>query len=161
MPQDFPLELSRQFFEQTYKFLNERYSGEQNVVSAYVHMDEKTPHMHYAFVPVVHDKKKNKEIANDIVLLRNGDPSVSIHSVYVKATRKKREAQQPIKPSRGLEGKVKSSLKSFAALVNDFPEKSDGIYIYDTMIEWAKEKRAKLKQSKQSKGKSKKSSSKK
>ena len=36
--------------------MNERY-GKENVISAYVHFDEVTPHMHY-FVPVVEDKKK-------------------------------------------------------------------------------------------------------
>jgi len=46
------------FFTETYKFLNERY-GRENVISAYVHLDETTPHIHYAFVPVVMDKKKN------------------------------------------------------------------------------------------------------
>lgn len=45
------------FFRETYKFLSERY-GRDNVVSAYVHMDETTPHIHFAFVPVVTDKKK-------------------------------------------------------------------------------------------------------
>lgn len=44
------------FFKEAYKFLNDRY-GKENVISAYVHMDEVTPHMHYAFVPVVEDKK--------------------------------------------------------------------------------------------------------
>lgn len=44
------------FFKEAYKFLNDRY-GKENVISAYVHMDETTPHMHYAFVPVVQDKK--------------------------------------------------------------------------------------------------------
>lgn len=45
------------FFRETYNFLNERY-GKENVVSAYVHLDEVTPHMHYAFIPVVEDKKR-------------------------------------------------------------------------------------------------------
>lgn len=45
------------FFSECYKFLNDRY-GKENVISAYVHMDETTPHIHYAFVPVVIDKKK-------------------------------------------------------------------------------------------------------
>lgn len=52
--------MEREFFAQAYKFLTERY-GEQNTISAYVHMDETTPHMHYAFVPVVTDKKTGKE----------------------------------------------------------------------------------------------------
>lgn len=59
-PKDLPAEDNRQFFEESYKFLSARYGGEQNVVSAYVHMDEKQPHLHFAFVPVVMDKKKNE-----------------------------------------------------------------------------------------------------
>ena len=47
----------RAFFAETYRFLSERY-GKENVVSAYVHKDENQPHMHYAFVPVVEDKKR-------------------------------------------------------------------------------------------------------
>lgn len=62
LPKDFK-ELNegreREFFEGTYKFLEERY-GKDNVVSSYVHMDETTPHMHFCFVPVVYDKKKEK-----------------------------------------------------------------------------------------------------
>lgn len=52
--------IERLFFERTYSFLCDRY-GEQNVVSAYVHKDEKTPHMHFAFVPVTEDKKRGGE----------------------------------------------------------------------------------------------------
>ncbi len=53
----------REFFEKTYEFLKNRYGGEKNVVSAYVHMDETTPHMHFAFVPVVPDKKKGLKVS--------------------------------------------------------------------------------------------------
>lgn len=45
------------FFRASYDFLERRY-GRENVVSAYVHMDEKTPHLHFAFIPVTEDKKK-------------------------------------------------------------------------------------------------------
>jgi len=51
----------RIFFEKTYDFLTDRYGGEQNVLSANVHNDETTPHMHFAFVPVVWDEKKQYE----------------------------------------------------------------------------------------------------
>lgn len=44
------------FFKTCYEYLADRY-GEQNVVSAYVHMDEQTPHMHFVFVPVAPDPK--------------------------------------------------------------------------------------------------------
>lgn len=39
--------------------------GEQYIVSAKVHLDELTPHMHIVFVPVVHklDKKSGKQIS--------------------------------------------------------------------------------------------------
>lgn len=51
----------RDFFEKIYEFLANRYGGEKNVLSANVHMDETTPHMHFAFMPVVWDKKKQRE----------------------------------------------------------------------------------------------------
>lgn len=51
-PEELPL-----FFSECYKFLTERY-GKENVITAPVHMDETSPHIHYAFVPVVTDKKK-------------------------------------------------------------------------------------------------------
>jgi len=51
------------FFNEAYKFLNDKYGNgtDKNVMSAYVHMDETTPHLHYAFVPVVWDEKKQRE----------------------------------------------------------------------------------------------------
>lgn len=48
------------FFQESYNFLKNKY-GEKNIVSAYVHKDEVTPHMHFCFIPVVIDKKKNIE----------------------------------------------------------------------------------------------------
>ena len=53
-------QVERMFFERVYRFLADRY-GEQNVISAYVHRDETTPHMHFAFVPVTEDKKRGGE----------------------------------------------------------------------------------------------------
>lgn len=47
------------FFKETYKFLENKY-GKDNVVAGYVHMDETTPHMHFAFIPTVWDNKKQK-----------------------------------------------------------------------------------------------------
>lgn len=42
------------FFKDSYNFLADRY-GKENVISATVHLDEKTPHMHFNFVPVTAD----------------------------------------------------------------------------------------------------------
>ena len=40
------------FFKASYDFLENRY-GKENVVSAYCHFDESTPHLHFCFIPVV------------------------------------------------------------------------------------------------------------
>ncbi len=48
------------FFEATTNFLNDRY-GQENAVAAVVHYDETTPHLHFAFVPVVFDAKKARD----------------------------------------------------------------------------------------------------
>ena len=53
-------EETKRFFETAYKFVSEyKDLGEQYIMSAKVHMDEQTPHMHLVFLPVVHttDKK--------------------------------------------------------------------------------------------------------
>lgn len=47
------------FFKSAYDFFVKRYGGEQNVISSYVHCDESTDHMHFAFIPIVYDKKKD------------------------------------------------------------------------------------------------------
>lgn len=49
----------KRFFKAGYRFMERRY-GRDNVISAYVHMDEPNskPHMHFAFVPVLHDLEK-------------------------------------------------------------------------------------------------------
>lgn len=47
-------EKTEQFFKDSYKFLCDRY-GKENVISATIHMDERTPHMHFNFVPVTED----------------------------------------------------------------------------------------------------------
>lgn len=62
----------REFFEKTYDFLADRYGGEKNVISAQVHNDETTPHLHFAFIPVVWDEKKQREkVSAKEVLNRN------------------------------------------------------------------------------------------
>lgn len=55
-------EETKRFFETAYKFVEEyKHLGEQYIISAKVHRDEQTPHMHLIFLPVVHttDKKGN------------------------------------------------------------------------------------------------------
>lgn len=55
-------EETKRYFETAYQFVAEyKNLGEQYIMSAKVHMDEETPHMHLIFLPVVHtqDKKGN------------------------------------------------------------------------------------------------------
>ena len=55
---------TRRFFETAYKFVCEyKNLGEQYILSAKVHNDEDTPHLHLVFLPVVHTKDKK---GNDI-----------------------------------------------------------------------------------------------
>lgn len=57
-PKTLPATQHERFFQLTYDFLVERYGSRSGLsesvcVSAYVHHDETTPHMHFAFLPVV------------------------------------------------------------------------------------------------------------
>lgn len=56
-----PAERQREFFKDSYEFLKDRY-GEKNVVSATVHTDEKTPHMHFYFVPECDGRLSAKDL---------------------------------------------------------------------------------------------------
>ena len=53
-----PPEEQRRFFEESRDFLA-RFVGQENVISAMIHMDEKTPHMHFLHVPVTPDGRLN------------------------------------------------------------------------------------------------------
>ena len=55
---------TKRFFETSYQFVTEyKNLGEQYILSAKIHMDEETPHMHLVYIPVVHTKDKK---GNDI-----------------------------------------------------------------------------------------------
>lgn len=71
------------FFKESYKFLEDKY-GKDNIISSWVHLDETTPHMHFAFVPVVTDRKRGdlKVSANDLITrnhLRSFHPQLENH----------------------------------------------------------------------------------
>lgn len=50
-----------QFFKDSLKFVENRY-GKENIVSANIHFDEKTPHMHINFVPIIDNRLSAKDI---------------------------------------------------------------------------------------------------
>ena len=61
--QDKKLPEVRRYFEEALRFL-EQYQAKETIISAVVHMDEKTPHMHLSFVPLTLDDRLS---AKDIV----------------------------------------------------------------------------------------------
>ena len=51
---------TKRYFETAYRFVSKyKNLGEKYIISAQVHMDEETPHMHIVFLPVVHTTDKN------------------------------------------------------------------------------------------------------
>lgn len=46
-----PQEKQQAFFRQSLDFIANRY-GKENILSAVIHMDEKTPHMHVDLTPI-------------------------------------------------------------------------------------------------------------
>lgn len=52
---------TQRYFKTAYDFVCNK-CGEQNIISAVVHMDEITPHMHLTYIPVVKGLKKGKEV---------------------------------------------------------------------------------------------------
>ena len=60
LPQDLDPSKTDDFFWETTSHLHEKY-GEHNCIGAWVHLDETTPHLHYAFVPVVEDNNPQHE----------------------------------------------------------------------------------------------------
>ena len=68
---------TRRFFEEAAAYLTD-FVGKENVISAMVHMDEKTPHMHFLHVPVTPDGR------------------LSANSIYTRASLKKLQTDLPI-----------------------------------------------------------------
>ena len=58
------LEETKRYFKESYKFVCDyKNLGEKYIVSAAVHLDETTPHMHLIYIPVIHTKdKEGKDI---------------------------------------------------------------------------------------------------
>lgn len=67
LPTDEAPENAREFFAAAYKSLCKQFQKKNNIVGAWVHMDEAQPHMHFTFLPIV-DKtmKKNPEVKEGI-----------------------------------------------------------------------------------------------
>ena len=61
------LEETKRYFRESYKFVcNYKNLGEKYIVSAVVHLDETTPHMHLIYIPVIHTKDKEGNLIDKI-----------------------------------------------------------------------------------------------
>lgn len=56
-------EEQREYFQRAYQFMEEKI-GKENIISAVIHLDEATPHMHLCFVPITKD---NRLSSKDII----------------------------------------------------------------------------------------------
>ena len=58
---------TKKYFEECFKFMTEyKEIGKENILSAVVHLDEETPHMHLVYIPVVNSKDKKGNIIRKI-----------------------------------------------------------------------------------------------
>lgn len=57
---DIPPEIKK-YFNDTLKFVKD-YIGSENVISATLHFDETSPHMHVDYIPIISGKKKRKDV---------------------------------------------------------------------------------------------------
>lgn len=125
------------YFKYTYEFLKDRY-GEKNIISATVHFDETTPHMHFNFVPITSDGKLSaKDIVTRIELKKIQDELprfLQSKGFDIKRGREYSEAKhmqpedykkQQIQELKELENKleyVKKLFKGFEKPLNSFNE---------------------------------------
>ncbi len=58
---------TERYFKECYDFISSyKNLGEENILSAVVHLDEESPHMHLVYIPVVNTKDKNGNVIKKI-----------------------------------------------------------------------------------------------
>ena len=58
--EDIPLEI-KNYFNDALLFV-QKYIGRENILSATIHFDETSPHMHVDYIPIISGKKKRKDV---------------------------------------------------------------------------------------------------
>ncbi|WP_195762800.1 plasmid recombination protein [Eggerthella guodeyinii] len=74
LPEGFPEDREREFFEAAYSFLMGEVGGEGNMISAWVHMDESTPHLHFLFLPLVLVERTQADKSRPLLDPETGSP---------------------------------------------------------------------------------------
>ena len=123
------LEQEKAYFQKAYEFVKEKY-GEQNIISAEVHKDETTPHLHINFIPVtkdnrlsaksLFDKKSLKQLQDDFYsqvsrefgLDRGG---VEEHQKNIdKVTYKREKVKKDLEEINKLEQDIQSKIEHYS-----------------------------------------------
>ena len=82
------LKIWKRYFDECYKFIcNYKNLGERNIISAAVHLDETTPHMHLTFIPVIHTKDEQGNEVDKICardFCRGRDSYSKLHRIIDK-----------------------------------------------------------------------------
>lgn len=82
----------KSFFKDSFEFIKEVYDY-KNIISATVHLDEKTPHMHVNFIPITNDNRLSAKT------LLNRDHLRNLHDMFYKKVGKKYNLERGIKGS--------------------------------------------------------------
>lgn len=88
LPTDEPPENARAFFEAAYKSLIKQYQKKNNIVGAWVHLDEAQPHMHFAFLPIIDRTIKKDPTVKESISTKAYFPSKSSLQQMHKVTEK-------------------------------------------------------------------------
>ncbi len=121
-------ETEKEYFNKAYEFVKNKY-GENNIISAEVHKDETTPHLHINFIPVTADERLSaKELFSKVSLKKLQD---EFHHQVSKQFGLERggleEHQKNIDKVTFKKEKVKNELEEINKLEQDIEEKKQVI----------------------------------
>ena len=111
---------TRRFFQAAYEYLSD-FVGKENVISAVVHLDETTPHLHFAHVPVTQDGR----LAANKIYDRKDETLVRLHDGLSA-----RLKEYGFKIERGGRGKGKVHLNT-----KEFKEQREALKDLDAQAE--------------------------
>ena len=168
MPTQLRREEQDKFFRELYTFLENRYGHKgkdgvcRNILTAAVHLDETTPHMHFGFIPVAYDNKKSRytisaKLVNDRFDLQSFHKDLSAHMVKVfgrdigiengatkqgnqtveqlkEKTKLENEINQLQKYKSNLDNEVLASEMSLKALQSDLNQINDKIHNQEKIL---------------------------
>lgn len=134
LPKEVKEKDQKKFFKCVNEFLTHKY-GKENIISSDVHYDETTPHLHFTFVPVVENKKKNakhqykvsaKELLTQTHLQRfHGelDRSLYVHLGYASGI-----LNGATKQNKSIKELKKAEIDKLTRIIEKEPEIKKGIF---------------------------------